>query len=205
MNVAVAILAAGWGARFGGDRPKPSVPWQGKPLVGHALSSALASGAIPVLVVVGYRAEQVTPLVPVGVQVVVNSYWPAGLATSLQAALVALEPVTEVAGVCIGLADQPLVGPNAYRQLIAAAYQGSELVVATYNGQRQNPVYLSRNLWPQAMQLIGDSGARQLMATHLVTEVPCDDTGDPFDIDTPADLDHLTKAETVCLLLAQAL
>jgi nicotine blue oxidoreductase len=55
------------------------------------------------------------------------------------------------------------------------------------------------------MQLIGDSGARQLMATHLVTEVPCDDTGDPFDIDTPADLDHLTKAETVCLPLAQAL
>jgi molybdenum cofactor cytidylyltransferase len=194
MSVAVAILAAGRGARLGGDLPKPSVPWQGIPLVGHALSAALDSGASPVLVVVGYQAEQVIPLVPAGVQIVVNPQWQEGLAASLKTALVALEPVVDLMGVCIGLADQPLVGPNAYRRLITAANQGADLAVATYSGQRRNPVYLSRNLWPQAIQLEGDSGARQLMATHPVTEVPCDDTGDPFDIDTPADLAHLAQS-----------
>ena len=194
MSVAIAILAAGRGARFGGDRPKPSVPWQGIPLVGHALSAALASEASPVLVVVGYQAEQVMALVPAGVQVVVTPHWQEGLASSLKAALVALDPVMDVAGVCVGLADQPLIGVNAYGRLIAAANQGADLAVATYGGQRRNPVYLSRKLWPQARQLTGDSGARQLMATHPVTEVPCDDTGDPFDIDTPADLAHLTQS-----------
>lgn len=194
MSVAIAILAAGRGSRFGGDRPKPSVTWQGIPLLGHALSAALTSGTSPVLVVVGYQAEQVMALVPAGVQVVANPQWQEGLASSLKAALVALEPVVDLAGVCIGLADQPLIGTSAYRRLIAAAHQGADLAVATYGGQRRNPVYLSRKLWPQVMQLAGDSGARQLMATHPVTEVPCDDTGDPFDIDTPGDLAHLAQS-----------
>jgi CTP:molybdopterin cytidylyltransferase MocA len=144
-----------------------------------------------VLVVVGYQADQVIPLVSARVQTVVNPQWQEGLASSLKAALVAIETVMDLAGVCIGLADQPLIGTDSYRRLIDAANQGAELAVATYNGQRRNPVYLSRKLWPQAMQLTGDSGARQLMATHSVTEVCCDDTGDPFDIDTPADLAYL--------------
>jgi nicotine blue oxidoreductase len=134
---------------------------------------------------------------------VVNPHWRAGLASSLKAALVALEPVADLAGVCVCLADQPLIGPNAYRRLIAAASQGAALAVATYNGQRRNPVYLGRSLWPQAMQLTGDSGARQLMVTHPVTEVPCDDTGDPFDIDTPADLAHLSAQIPLRCIAAQ--
>ncbi|NJL97836.1 MAG: nucleotidyltransferase family protein [Synechococcaceae cyanobacterium SM2_3_2] len=191
MSVAIAILAAGHGSRFGGAQPKPLVLWRGIPLLDHAISAALASGASPVVVVVGYQADQVILRVSARVQTVVNLKWQEGLASSLKAALIALESLVDLAGVCIGLADQPLIGTNSYRRLITAANQGAELAVATYDGQRRNPVYLSRKLWPQVMQLTGDSGARQLMATHLVTEVSCDDTGDPFDVDTPADLAYL--------------
>lgn len=193
-TAAIAILAAGRGSRLGGDRPKPLTLWQGMPLVHHALAAALASGVGPVVVVVGYGAEQVMPLVAAGVHVVINPHWQTGLASSLKAALVAIEPIAEVTGLCVGLADQPLIGPDAYRYLIAAAHRGLDLAVATYAGQRRNPVYLGRSLWAQAMQLEGDTGARQLMAIHPVTDVPCDGTGHPLDVDTPADLVHLARA-----------
>ncbi len=41
-----------------------------------------------------------------------------------------LEPWAQVGAVCIGLADQPLVGADAYRRLAAAHDGGASLAVA---------------------------------------------------------------------------
>jgi nicotine blue oxidoreductase len=72
---------------------------------------------------------------------------------------------------------------------LAAAYDdGAALAVATYSGRRANPVLIGRELWPDALALRGDEGARGLMRSHPAVEVDCSDTGDPHDIDTPADL-----------------
>ncbi len=128
-----------------------------------------------------------------GLLVVENPDWAEGIASSLRAALSVLEPVAEVGAVCVGLADQPRMGPEAYRRLEAAHRDGAELVVATYDGERGNPVLLSRSLWPEAHALEGDVGARVLMRRHLVTEVPCDGTGSPADVDTLEDLERLQE------------
>jgi molybdenum cofactor cytidylyltransferase/nicotine blue oxidoreductase len=111
----------------------------------------------------------------------------------LRAALKELDGYVQVQAVCIGLADQPLVGPEAYRRLAAAHAEGAELAVATYGGQRGNPVLLARSLWPEARALDGDEGARVLMGTHPPVEVPCDGTGDPGDVDTLEDLRRLEQ------------
>ena len=95
--------------------------------------------------------------------------------------------------VCVGLADQPRTGPEAYRRLAAAHEAGAQLAVATYDGRRGNPVLLARSLWPQAMELRGDAGARQLMDRVPVTDVPCDGTGHPDDVDTLEDLGRLQE------------
>jgi CTP:molybdopterin cytidylyltransferase MocA len=88
----------------------------------------------------------------------------------------------------VGLGDQPLVGPAAYRRVAAAYDDGARLAVATYGGVRGNPVLVARDHWPEAMRLTGDEGARVLLRRHGAVEVPCDGTGEPADVDTPADL-----------------
>lgn len=191
--VAVAILAAGRGERFGGDRPKPLTELRGRPLVAWALDAAVESGLRPMVLVVGHQAAKVGDAAPQGVAVVPARRWKRGISRSLRAALDALDGWAQVEAVCIGLADQPRVGPEAYRRLAAAYADGATLAVATYGGTRGNPVLLARTLWAEAGGLDGDEGARALMRVHPVVEVPCDDTGDPRDVDTLEDLRALEQ------------
>ena len=81
---------------------KPLLEWRGRPLVAWALDAALASGLAPVVVVVGYRADEVRAALSrasqssrtyVGVNsemlatvaVVENPEWEEGIASSLRA------------------------------------------------------------------------------------------------------------------------
>jgi len=191
-DVAVAILAAGRGSRLGGDVPKPLVELRGRPLVSWALGAATASDLRPVVLVVGHRGDAVTRAATEGVVVVRSRRWRRGIARSLRAALEALEPWAQVGAVAVGLADQPLVGADAYRRLAGAYAEGARVAVATYHGQRRNPVLLGRTMWAEARRLDGDEGARALMGDDGVVEVDCTDTGSAADVDT---LDDLREAE----------
>ena len=167
--------------------------FRGRPLVEYALDAACASHLSPVLIVVGNGAERVAARVPAGVDVVRNDRWSDGISTSVVALVRALVGREEVDAVVVGLADQPLVGAEAYRRLAAAYDDGARLAVATYGGVRGNPVLLARTHWDEAMQLTGDEGARVLLRTYPAVEVPCDGTGSPADVDTPADLAALEQ------------
>ncbi len=193
MSVAIAILAAGRGSRLGGDDAKPLVLLRDRPLVTWALDAAVGSGLHPVWLVTGYEGRHVAAAAPQGVDVVHNRHWRRGIASSLRAALEAIAPYAEVSAVCVGLADQPHVGSQAYQRLAATHADGAELAVATYDGVRGNPVLLGRSLWTEANELAGDVGARQLMKRHDVVEVPCEGTGSAVDIDTPQDLEQLNE------------
>ena len=114
-----------------------------------------------------------------------------------------LEPEVSVGGVVVGLADQPLVGADAYRRLADAFAGGARLAAATYGGTRGNPVLVAREHWEEALTLTGDEAARVLMRRHGMVEVPCDGTGDPADVDTPEDLAALETRFTHTRLLEQ--
>lgn len=187
------VLGAGRGSRYGGAVPKQLARLGLRSLVGHALASAAGSGLRPVLLVVGYRGEEVAAVAGPRVEVVENPDWEEGLSTSLRCALVTLLPEEVVSGAAVALADQPRVGPEAYRRLAAAHRAGAELAVATYGGARGHPVLIGRPHWEEAIRLTGDEGARSLLASHLVVEVPCDGTGSPDDVDTPEDLNRLVQ------------
>jgi CTP:molybdopterin cytidylyltransferase MocA len=188
VTVAAAVLAAGRGSRLRHTTAKPLLELRGRPLAHWALAAATDAGTRPVLLVVGHAGDAVAAAAPPNVEVVAAPDWRHGIAHSLHAALAALEPHGDVDAVVVGLADQPLVGADAYRRLIDAHQQGASLAVATYVGERANPVLLDRSLWRDARALRGDVGARALMSTHDVTEVDCTGTGDPTDVDTLDDL-----------------
>jgi molybdenum cofactor cytidylyltransferase len=187
-QVASAILAAGRGERLGGGTPKPLLELRGRPLVSWALAAATASGLRPVVLVVGYGAGEVAKRATEGVVVVRARRWKRGIARSLRAALSVVEPYAQVSAVCVGLADQPLIGTGAYERLAVAHHEGANLAVAAYAGVRGNPVLVGRPLWAEANELDGDIGARALMSDHEVVEVDCTDTGNPADVDTLEDL-----------------
>jgi molybdenum cofactor cytidylyltransferase len=189
--VAAVVLAAGRGSRFGGDVPKQLARLGLRSLVGHAVSAALASGLRPVVLVVGYRGDEVGAAAGSRVEVVENPDWERGLSTSLRCALVTLLPDPAISGAAVALADQPGVGAEAYRRLAAAHGDGAELAVATYGGVRGHPVLIGREHWEEAIRLQGDEGARSLLAAHPVVEVACDGTGHPDDVDTLEDLTRL--------------
>ncbi len=90
--------------------------------------------------------------------------------------------------VVVGLADQPLVPPEAWR-LVAGAPAEGLVVTAAFAGERRPPVRLHRSVWP-LLPTSGDEGARALFRDRpdLVVEVPC--PGDPGDIDTLEDLER---------------
>jgi CTP:molybdopterin cytidylyltransferase MocA len=188
MTVAVALLAAGRGLRFGGDQPKQLMQLGGRPLIEYALAAVCATGLAPVVCVVS--DDRVAAVVPDAVEVLRNGEPERGIASSLQVALRALVPRNDVEAVVVGLADQPRVGAEAYRRVAAA---DDWLAVATYNGVNGNPVKIARPLWDAAFALGGDEGARVLIREYGAAKVVCDDTGDAADIDTPEALAALER------------
>ena len=178
------VLAAGGGRRFAGEAHKLLTPWRGRPLVAWALEHAAAAGLERAWVVTGAVDLASHDVVPAGVEVLINSDWERGIATSLQVAL-AEARAAGIGSVVVGLGDQPLVPTSAWLALAGSA--GRPVAVATYGGARGNPVRLDREVW-DLLAVTGDEGARLLIARHpeLVMAVACQ--GDPADIDTVEDL-----------------
>ena len=75
-----------------------------------------------------------------------NPDWRSGMGSSLAAGLRALDETGPGAAV-IALADQPLVGAEAVRRLIAAYQAGASVAVAAYAGKPRNPVLIAREHW----------------------------------------------------------
>ncbi|MET7464373.1 nucleotidyltransferase family protein [Nonomuraea sp. NPDC005501] len=183
-RVAGLLLAAGEGSRLG--TPKALVEHEGERLVDRGVRLLEEGGCHPVVVVLGAATVQVR-----GAVVVRNPGWRSGMGSSLRVGLAALPE--EAGAVVVALVDQPFIRPEAVRALVAS---GARLAVATYGGRRRNPVLLSRRDFAEVARLAaGDTGARPFLKAHpeLVTGVPCDGLGDPADIDTPADLERLSR------------
>jgi molybdenum cofactor cytidylyltransferase len=180
VSTAAVVLAAGGGSRFTAG-PKLLAPFGGRPLVILAVEAAVAAALDETVVVVG--GAPVLGLLPPGVTVVENARWREGLAGSLAAAVHHAAAAGHEA-VVVGLGDQPLVPATAWAAVAAST---APVAVATYSGERRNPVRLARSVWA-LLPTTGDEGARALVRDRpdLVVDVPC--PGDPRDVDTTDDL-----------------
>lgn len=187
------LLAAGAGRRLGG--PKGLVTIDGQLLVERGVQLLRAGGCAPVVVVLGAAAARIRARADLaGVTVVDNHEWASGMGSSLRTGLDAVEAQgagADVGAAVVALLDQPRVGPEVLRRLLAAWRSGATVAVAGYDGRPRNPVLLDRGCWPAVRRwATGDRGARGFLRAHpeLVTIVECADAGSPDDLDTPADL-----------------
>jgi len=184
---AAILLAGGAGTRFRGTGHKllatVNAPTTAT-VIEHALTHAREADIGPVIVVTGSLPEPIAPeLIGDDVIICQNELWAQGQITSVQAGI-EIARALGCTRVVIGLGDQPFVSPDAWRRV---ANDPSPIAVATYNGQRGNPVALADETW-QLLPTTGDEGARSLIRARpdLVSEVSC--PGSPADIDTTEDL-----------------
>ena len=168
-RIAAIVLAAGASTRFGSPKQRLLLP--------RVLAHVRASPVDEIVVVLGAHPVEVE-----GAQAITCADWERGPGASLRCGLAALGPQVEAAVVC--LADGPLLAPEAIARVLGAWREsGADLVAASYDGIRGHPVLFARCLWDR----IPDDGGRALPAILI----PCDDLGDPGDVDTAADLDRL--------------
>jgi molybdenum cofactor cytidylyltransferase len=193
-TVEAIVLAAGFGARFGGG--KLTAPWRDGVLLDGALIAAFAAPVRTISVVWG-----ADPAVPKAATAfaermdeaarlrLVNAVDHAeGMAATLRAGIASL--ATDTTGAFVFLGDMPRVPVAVLARLADALAAGAPAAAPLFKGRRGHPVVFSAPLFPQLLALTGDEGARavlQKLGGALAT-VEAPDEGVLFDIDLPGDM-----------------
>ena len=191
--VAGLVLAAGLSRRMG--KPKQLLSLGDATLLEHALRVASRSRLSGLCVVLSEPVARGIDLDAYpSVTRVLNPAPEEGQSSSLRLGLAALPE--EVGGALVLMCDQPGVTVPLLDRLVEEFERlPAGALVPTYGGRRGTPVLLARPLWPQAMALRGDTGARALLAAHpeLVRTVEVGHLGDGEDIDTPEQYERLLR------------
>ena len=179
-ELAVAVLAAGFGTRFGDN--KLEAICAGKPLGRWVIEAAEAAGFGPGLIVFGTEL----PSYAKGWSHIVNGTPEAGLGSSLGgAAYFALTGGAKT--LLVMLADMPLVSADYLRELAA---QPAPAATRYPEGHAGVPALLDRALMEEATGLTGDRGAGPLLQNARLLDPP---PGMLRDVDTPADLAEVER------------
>ncbi|NQE62156.1 NTP transferase domain-containing protein [Caulobacter sp. RHG1] len=181
------VLAAGRGARFGGDKLLARL--NGRPLIVGALRTALAARVRRVFVAVGEDPALRAAITAESERLILVPVADAaeGMGASLRTT--AARVPDDAGGVFVFLGDMPAIAP-ATVETLAAALAGPEHIVApSFEGRRGHPVLFGAAWLPALRALSGDEGARAILQTaQRLTLVPVQDPGVLLDVDRPEDL-----------------
>ncbi len=162
-------------------RPKLLLPFRGRPLLEWTVGLVERLPVDHRVIVLGAEAREVqSAMALTGWRVAVNSRWPEGMASSLQAGEAAAPP----GGLLILLGDMPCVPEEACLAIISQA--GDVPMAPSYSDLRGFPVYLPPALRPRLHELRGDCGARSLLGE--CRSLPQGDPGVMWDVDKAGDL-----------------
>jgi len=191
----IVILAAGASTRLG--RPKQLLPWQGITLLQYAVQTALTVTTQPVVVTGANGEHLAAALDPGQVKLVYNPNWQQGIASSIQCGLQALlnrtpQPDQVIFMVC----DQPFVTAGLLLDLINEQQKSRKPIVASaYADTLGIPALFDRSLFPQLLDLQGDTGAKKIIQQHAGEVATVAFREGVYDIDTVGQYEALVKNE----------
>jgi len=178
------VLGAGGSRRLGS--PKQVLPYGGGTLLGHVVGVARACRFDQLLVAIGGAAAEVRERVDLaGAEVVVNDDYGEGCASSIGAALGAVDPRCDVLVLMLG--DQPGVDAGTVVALLEGR-AGADLAVCRYDDGRGHPIAVGRAAFGDLASLHGDKGVWRLLDAggDAVAEVRVPGPV-PIDVDTRED------------------
>ena len=191
---AIVILAAGTSARLGS--PKQLLTYKGKNLLRHSVDEALKTGCQSVFVVLGANIELMHgELKDKPVNIVENKNWQEGMASSIRCGLENIsKTIHRPDCVIFMVCDQPHVTSSLLLNLLEKRNEtGMPIVASSYNDKTGTPALFHKTIFPALMELIGDKGARKLIADNpdKVATVPFPEG--ITDIDTKEDYKKLVS------------
>ena len=163
----VLILAAGEGSRFkasGGQSDKLNALLHGQRVRDHVLAAVNAADLPYFVVEKEHLAHQPN----------------AGMGDSIAYGVAA---TLDANGWLVLPADLPLITP-ATLLAVAKALQTHKVVVPFHDGERGHPVGFAAPCRADLLSLIGDEGARSVVAQHGHWRLEVDDLGAVLDVDT---------------------
>lgn len=191
--IGAIVPAAGGSSRFGS--PKLLQRINGTSLVRHVVDRLSLAGVSEIVVVTGERSQEIeNELRGTSARIERHDRWSEGLGSSIRCGEDALS--NECQAILVALADQPFI-ERATIHGIVETWRGSNAaaVVPVYQGGVQgHPVLFDASLRGKLRELGGDRGARKVLDELgdrlLVFSV---DAPLPRDVDTPADLEEMTR------------
>jgi len=185
--ISAILLAAGESKRMG--KPKQLMPFGQNTVVEQVIDNLLSSVVNEVIVVVGYRAEEVIKsIVGKPVKIAINPNYQQGMSTSIIAGLNLVD--SRAQAVMLALGDQPLISSQTINRLIAEFYNHDKgIATPAYQGGRGHPIIFAIKYKEKLLELKGDIGGRQIVKDHLndILEVAVNAGGIITDIDTISD------------------
>ena len=185
--ISAILLAAGQSKRMG--ELKQLMPFGQSTIVGQAVDNLLGSAVVEVIVVVGYKAEDVRKAIAAKpVRIVINPDYEQGMSTSIIAGLNMVHG--GVQAVMLALGDQPLVSSETINVLINEFCNHDKgIAVPTYQGRRGHPIIFAVKYKEQLLKLRGDVGGRQIIKDNPddVLEVAVESESVVADFDTTDD------------------
>jgi molybdenum cofactor cytidylyltransferase len=187
-NTALILLAAGGSTRMGS--PKQLLPYQGRPLVRHAVETALASGCDPVMVVLGPHIEEIRAALD-GLEVVIveNTEWQRGLGTSIRAG-VSGAGIIGSDGAVLATIDQPLVTADILKRLVTEHEEtGRPIIASEYSNDVGLPAFFAKEFFPKLTSLLPTEDCKAVILANLdlSIRIPCPEA--ETDLNTPGDYD----------------
>jgi molybdenum cofactor cytidylyltransferase len=185
--ITAIILAAGTSSRMG--RTKQLLKAGDSTLIRTVTENVLASAVDEVLVVTGYRHNEVSAAInDLPVQIIFNPRYEAGQGTSLALGVNTIAVNTNISAFLVFMADQPLISASLINVLIEEFQKRNcQILRPVYDGLPGHPVIFSYSLCAKLKNLAGDVGARQVLKRleGKVEFLPVQDKAVVFDIDTP--------------------
>ena len=181
--VAVVIVGAGAGTRFGGPKARATLS-DGRRFLDAIVETAKSAGLDPVIAVLPPGV-----VAPEGARVVVNATPESEQIISARLGLAQLTgaPVTSA---LLWPVDHPFVNLESVLAILDAARRtGAQIVVPVHESRRGHPTWFHRDTWRELMT-VPDGGARAVIRADpsRVSEVEVSDRGVLRDIDTREDL-----------------
>ncbi len=191
-RTAAVVLAGGGSSRFGSA--KQLARWQGQTFIERVVDLALAAATVQsVIVVLGAEVKRCQAvLANRPVKFVINERWADGQSTSMQAGLAAVP--ANVDSVVFLLVDLPGLTATIVDSLIERYRKTlAPIVWPEFEGRRGNPVLFDRSLFPELMQIRGDTGGRPLVNAYQAQaeRVAVTNPAVLLDVDRPEDLQDL--------------
>lgn len=186
------IIAAGFSFRM--KTLKQVLPLNGVPAIVQAVKSLQDGGLHDIRVVVGYKSEQLIPLLQnLNVTILINEHYAEGMFTSIQTGVANLPPQTK--GFFLLLADTPIISAETIPSLINAFQNQSEIVYPCYQEERGHPPLISARYIPDILSWKEEGGLRAVLNRFedYAINVPVNDRGILLDMDTPSDYLRLCK------------